>query len=51
LIEINQEKQVRVNDIKNRRDNQSKINKQIEERMYNIKLDLAKEKKIREQNE
>lgn len=52
LIEINVEKQVSNSlNSQNRRDNESKIYKQIEERMYNLRLDLTKEKKTREQNE
>jgi hypothetical protein len=35
----------------NRRESESKINKMIDERLYNLKLDLAKERKIREESE
>jgi hypothetical protein len=42
LIELNIEKQ-------NRRESEAKISKIIDERLYAIRLDLAKEKKIREE--
>jgi hypothetical protein len=35
----------------NRRESESKITKMIDERLYNLKLDLAKERKIREESE
>lgn len=43
-IELNVEKQ-------NRRESEAKITKMIDERLYGLKLDLAKEKKIREEAE
>ena len=43
-IELNVEKQ-------NRRETETKINKMIDERLYSLKLDLAKEKKQREEAE
>jgi len=43
-IELNVEKQ-------NRRETEAKITKMIDERLYSLKLDLAKEKKIREEAE
>ena len=42
MIELNIEKQ-------NRRESEAKISKMIDERLYAIRLDLAKEKKIREE--
>ena len=41
-IEINVERQ-------NRRESETKIVKMIDERLYGLKLDLAKEKKVREE--
>lgn len=35
----------------NRRESEAKITKMIDERLYGLKLDLAKEKKIREDAE
>jgi len=35
----------------NRRETETKINKMIDERLYSLKLDLAKEKKQREEAE
>ena len=43
-IELNVEKQ-------NRRESETKITKMIDERLYNLKLDLSKERKIREESE
>ena len=43
-IELNVEKQ-------NRRETEAKITKMIDERLYGLKLDLAKEKKMREEAE
>jgi phosphoribosylformylglycinamidine (FGAM) synthase PurS component len=43
-IELNVEKQ-------NRRESETKITKMIDERLFNLKLDLSKEKKIREESE
>lgn len=43
-IELNMERQ-------NRRESEAKITKMIDERLYGLKLDLAKEKKIREEAE
>lgn len=43
-IEANVEKQ-------NRRESEAKITKMIDERLYGLKLDLAKEKKMREEAE
>ena len=43
-IEMNTEKQ-------QRRDAETKINKMTEERLFSLKLDLAKEKKLREEAE
>lgn len=43
-IEINVERQ-------NRRESETKIVKMIDERLYGLKLDLAKEKKVREEAE
>lgn len=43
-IELNVEKQ-------NRRESEAKINKMVDERLYSLKLDLAKEKKMREEAE
>lgn len=35
----------------NRRESEAKITKMIDERLYSLKLDLAKEKKMREEAE
>ncbi len=35
----------------NRRETEAKITKMIDERLYGLKLDLAKEKKMREESE
>ena len=43
-IELNVERQ-------NRRESEAKITKMIDERLYSLKLDLAKEKKSREEGE
>jgi hypothetical protein len=43
-IELNVERQ-------NRRESEAKITKMIDERLYSLKLDLAKEKKMREEGE
>lgn len=43
-IELNVEKQ-------NRRESEAKITKMVDERLYSLKLDLAKEKKMREEAE
>jgi len=43
-IELNVEKQ-------SRRETEIKITKMVDERLFNLKLDLAKEKKIREEAE
>ena len=44
LIDLNVEKQ-------NRRETEAKISKIIDERLYTIRLDLAKEKKVREESQ
>ena len=43
-IQLNVERQ-------NRRESEAKITKMIDERLYSLKLDLAKEKKMREEGE
>jgi hypothetical protein len=56
-IELNLESNLNLNLLislfieQNRRESEGKITKMIDERLFSLKLDLAKEKKVREESE